>query len=474
MEENKKRKSSLTITAIVSLLITGTILFFIAMVARQDTSNNGYGFTTNRESWPCEHCAERDQLSFWEEPPIIGLTVPPILDLTQEDFLYDFDFLIKTLEENFPSFGIIYRRNGVDMLALAAELRLLLLDEATEWDYLSFYELLRRDFLSNAWPVGHLRMVHYQDFMEIFYHHHTTSNRSRSVYSHLSNRLRGSIWYTESAEYMRLITNEQGFVNTNIVADVIANGNAAYIRLPDMRRYEIGYPTQASLIDSFFAELEEMEHLIIDLRGHTGGWTEHFKEMLVTPFIDHPLEATFHHFYMAGRENTQYILNLQSRDRHGTFTTREPFSDRLLNNLFGYGVLSQEIITDLRQMDMYMPRTHTAHPNPNRRAPFDPKIWLLTDMNNFSAAQHIAAFFHQTGFATLVGNTTGGMAVYMDSFPSHFFTLPNTGFMVRYDPLYIISADGRPWEYGTAPHHFNRDGMNALQTVLALIAEGNY
>ncbi|MCL2221058.1 MAG: hypothetical protein FWC20_02090 [Oscillospiraceae bacterium] len=33
---------------------------------------------------------------------------------------------------------------------------------------------------------------------------------------------------------------------------------------------------------------------------------------------------------------------------------------------------------------------------------------------------------------------------------------------------------GRPLEAGTIPHHFNHPGMDAMETVLALIAAGEY
>jgi len=152
---------------------------------------------------------------------------------------------------------------------------------------------------------------------------------------------------------------------------------------------------------------------------------------------------------------------------------RVPFNIDDLPNIFPEVTLSEDVVNDLRLMDYYISRTVSIAPHPERRAPFNGKVWLLTDMNNFSAAQQIAAFLHQTGFATLVGQTTGGMVSDAALMPA-FITLPNTTFEVRYDMLYIISADGRPWEYGTVPHHFNRDGMDALQTVLALIAEGNW
>jgi len=144
-----------------------------------------------------------------------------------------------------------------------------------------------------------------------------------------------------------------------------------------------------------------------------------------------------------------------------------------VNEIFPNATLSDDVLADLSVMDFYFPRTFTIYPDPERTASFDGKVWLLVNYNNFSATQHIASLFHQTGFATLVGETTGGAAIDV-GLDSQYFYLPNTGFLIRYDTAYIVSEDGRPWEYGTQPHHFNREGMDALETVLALIAEGNY
>jgi len=38
--------------------------------------------------------------------------------------------------------------------------------------------------------------------------------------------------------------------------------------------------------------------------------------------------------------------------------------------------------------------------------------------------------------------------------------------------FYITDERGRPIEAGTEPHYSNRGGMDALETVLALIVEG--
>ena len=67
-----------------------------------------------------------------------------------------------------------------------------------------------------------------------------------------------------------------------------------------------------------------------------------------------------------------------------------------------------------------------------------------------------------------MGDTTGGGF----GGPRVAVPMPNTGVIFYFDMFYITDARGRPIEAGTDPHFFNRPGMDALETVLALIAEG--
>ena len=68
-------------------------------------------------------------------------------------FLRDFDYMITTLEENFPSFGIIYRRNGVDWLT-QAEIARANLSGRLFINTEIFIDVLQRDFLRYMFPVG--------------------------------------------------------------------------------------------------------------------------------------------------------------------------------------------------------------------------------------------------------------------------------------------------------------------------------
>ena len=103
---------------------------------------------------------------------------------------------------------------------------------------------------------------------------------------------------------------------------------------------------------------------------------------------------------------------------------------------------------------------------------FDGKVWLLTNGNNYSGGALFARHAKEMGFATLVGEQTGG--AYTTS-AGMFFALPNTGIILRWDIDYLTDSEGRALnEFPTTPHHLNRPGMDALETVLKLIEEGSY
>ncbi|MCL2855296.1 MAG: S41 family peptidase [Defluviitaleaceae bacterium] len=452
----KKYKSILITTAFVALFAAALIFLPAILISRIDPRMS----QTATSVQP----VELDFTSLMPTPPRPQWQPP---QLTREQFLEDFDYLMTALEENFPSFGIIYRRNGVDMMALVPELRQRILDAPETFSYISFWNMLRDDFFSHAFPVGHLWLACYYGYFQSSYQRF--NNRRRTVYSYFGDRLTSHIWSEEHLYHSQRVTPTLGFNNHRITTEILTEGQVAYIRLPRIHTYSLSrtpIPADIRRVDAFYSQLEGFEHLILDMRGIYGGLFELFTRPLITPLIDYPLETTFHQFYMAGENNKQQLSRGAVRTN-----TAMPFNISDLPTIFPHANMSEAVISDLRLMDYYIARNISVAPHPERRAPFNGKVWLLTDMNNFSAAQQIAAFLHQTGFATLVGQTTGGMAAYITAVHSRI-TLPNTTFQVRYDPLYIISADGRPWEYGTVPHHFNRDGMDALQTVLALIAEG--
>ena len=389
---------------------------------------------------------------------------PP--ELTREQFLEDFDYLVYVLESGFPSFGIIYRTYGVDMLELAHEIRETMIGDDFDIGYLQFWHVVQNNFLRQANARGHLWLESYVDWQR--FGRFGSSARTNVTYSYFGSRLEGN----SHTHLMTLSTaGTHAARDSQYTRNILQDGKIAYIRVQS----SLGNPPndhQGILrlkreIDAFYGQLYGFEHLIIDIRNSAGGWPQGFYASVIPPLLDEPLYFEVYYFHSATRYNRNNRAALSGQP------PARPFDITDVYIFFEPGVLTEYVLNDLKNFDAVVTHTTRIKNCEDRRAPFSPKVWLLIGERNFSGAQHVASLMQQTGFATLVGEQTSGGAVDVEAV-SVFFALPNTGFVVRYDPFYIIGADDRPLEYGTVPHHFNRPGMDALETVLALIAEGNY
>lgn len=92
---------------------------------------------------------------------------------------------------------------------------------------------------------------------------------------------------------------------------------------------------------------------------------------------------------------------------------------------------------------------------------------MLVDEGVYSASENFAAFCKNTGFATLVGEPTGGDGGIADPM---LFTLPESGLVVRFSVFYGLNADGSGNEAaGTQPDYTVSEGDDALASCLSLI-----
>ena len=91
---------------------------------------------------------------------------------------------------------------------------------------------------------------------------------------------------------------------------------------------------------------------------------------------------------------------------------------------------------------------------------FNGQIWLLVGPQVYSSAESFAVFCKQTGFATLVGQPTGGS----NSGGGIFLELPNTHLLVQFDVEYCLNSDGScNMENGTEPDIVADDALALIE-----------
>ena len=372
-------------------------------------------------------------------------------ELIREDFLYDFDYLMEVLKENAPYFSLIYRRNGVDMLALMPELRARIAYEMPHVHFLSFFNVLRNDFFYHAFPVTHMWLLSYYEMARFGFLDAADNLEGIMLQQYLLREI-PQAWYGP-------------WLWPYIETEIIEPGRIAYIAIPTFD--DEATPELLQMIDQFYRQIEGFEHLIFDLRGNPGGFTSFFDDVFIAPLITDPLQATFYHFMQGGVHNIAHMLGSEYD------IAANPFSVNALSRIFPDPdvEISQYVINDLAIMDLYFRETWTVYADASRSINFNGRIWILTDEFMTSASHIAAAFYRDAGFATLVGETTGGMYVH-GGINSNFIQLPRTGLFIRFDPTYVLDANGRPVDYGIEPHYFNLPDMDALETVLELIRRG--
>ena len=300
-------------------------------------------------------------------------------------------------------------------------------------------------------------------------------------------------FYEEQEELYTILAEEEGshfefvfrgFSPVDLTADavkteMIEEGRIAYLEVPSLMGFHSG---AISNLRRFYREIREYEHLIIDIRDNPGGSPDTWRMLIMNPLWpdrDHMPDMPLYGFYRGSSLGKALgEENLEMEARH---TRNLPETDHLLT---ARELIEKNHLTEMNEKDLedlaYGVRFNTSIKNIDEGQmqqlgmyhdyPFEGKIWLLTNERNFSGSALFARHAKEMGFATLVGEQTGG--AYSTSSSGAFFALPNTGVIVRWDIDYLTDDEGRALnEFPTTPHYFNRDGMDALETVLELIEE---
>ena len=170
-------------------------------------------------------------------------------------------------------------------------------------------------------------------------------------------------------------------------------------------------------LESSFAELKEKgsQHLILDLRGNGGG-DDNYGALLVSYFAKAPF---------------RYFERIEVTDQYE-----------------GYGEIEKQegrrLMTSHKGLSIWQPQS-------NR---FEGKVYVLTDGRSFSTCADVSTVLHHHGWATLVGEETGGGYDGNTSGYSKTLRLPNSKITVNL-PMWMYTTANIGHEYygrGAIPH----------------------
>ena len=456
--------------------------------------------------------------------PGAGVAVAVGSEIDRELLFEDLDYFLYVLENNFCLIDVTDRAHGVDIRAAVENVRReIAANQNIGVD--EFHALLWRYFhiLSSGANLNFLSRALHQFFLDnppVARWYFNPASLARLEYPHVLSRLESRPNFTEvesfawqfmnmqegaiteavegmglpgerayaAAELSQLIS-EGRYIDAGVVyydlmreistaealvtTDIIEPGRIAHLNLAHFP-FAPESDAAGDMVLGFLDEIEGFEHLIIDMRmvinpGNVG----FFLDNLFRPNLSTRHDVNGFGFARSGYYNRDYLDNLTQRSA----STMIPFravSDAIpVSEIISANDLPEAETLDLARMEYGFPIRLSLMPNHISRfdgSAFDGKIWLLTNRFNRGAAEFAARLSKNTGFATLVGERTGGGL----GGPQIVVALPNTGIVFHMETFYLTDEYGRPFEAGTYPHHFNRDGLDALETVLELIAEGEF
>lgn len=243
----------------------------------------------------------------------------------------------------------------------------------------------------------------------------------------------------------------------NIITEIIEDGHIARFRI---RGFSNNPGFDSEILFPFLEEVQDFDHLIIDLRGNPGGWGHYFPDYIVSTLIDEPVIAYKNEFFMSG-ELAYRIAEYALVDWFGSADEIQVAADFVAQNDFPYFNYD-----DLATLTYVISWRRVIEPREDN-IPFNGKIWLLVDNGSASASESAAIISATSGFATVVGSNTTGVTGTMHT----YVTLPNTGVLFRIDTGYTIDQYGRLMEeFGVTPDIVVPIGTNILDYLLEIIA----
>ncbi|EGT5619859.1 peptidase [Clostridium perfringens] len=359
--------------------------------------------------------------------------------LTEEQKIEDFNYLYKTIEENYPFLETNKRLNNVDWLSKKEEYLQRVKNTKSDIEFLMTLNSILSE-LNN----GHTHMItnssQFRDFREIY---SMNKGWQKKVQLPVLNNKKALARYNINKNEKIQVLNQEKNENTEGIKNAstkdIVEGKIGYIYIPQMiSYYNIG--NDIELIDEYLNNIKEYQALIIDIRGNSGGDSYYWISYLVPKLIDKVYENTTYSFWKDGEIINNYLKKSKVKYSTGFREVKDLDTTKLVN-------LPVEVKEDFKY---YSKNTMEISPSEDS-IKFKGNIYMLVDKGVYSSSEAFASFAKQTGFATLIGERTGGDGIGSDPL---LHMLPNSGYIFRFSKDMGTIADGTSnEEFKTEPDY---------------------
>ena len=411
------------------------------------------------------------------------------LILSKQQALEDYDALWEILEDNYPYFETIKNELGLDWREVKDTYRTELISVCTGPSILQDnYINVINNCLNQFESIGHLYIIQpflYQYMVDVFRSVVESSGGNQNPDSKeeadtMADMLSRTLSIIESQKvktfydyYENLIPSptpastegstqlypqEQLLyeeVRQTIIEDTVGDG-IPYIKITGFTWSSSECtPIAIKMIQDYFEANSEADEIIIDIQGNGGGNDVVWMDGIISHISCEPLIQ----YGMIGVKDGKFNRFM--------WDAEQPFSSELqeIDSETWNKTFPDLNMEDFAYLKFYSNETtYTPHED---SICFQGQLWMLIDSSNYSASDAFASFCKATGFARLVGETTGGNG---RGGQPYTFALPNSGLLVYFDPYFSLNPDGSCNAIaGTRPDIETKAGMTALETCLEAI-----
>ena len=383
-----------------------------------------------------------------------------IADFTKEQALEEFDYMWEVIEREYPYLDAaerIYCVYSSELKNLGRE-KIMNLNDISIEEHLSILQ----DSLTNYNGLGHLSIVPpeiYNLFLSNIeaapldesqscfrtWEEQATQEKSVETYSYLSKA---------SSNIIKLENNKtsSNYVKDNISID-LRYPETIIFRVKAFSYENIDIDTK--YVRKILKENDECTNIVIDLSSCAGGTDSYFYDVFVNLLSNERLQM-----------NPRYIL------------TKQNSISNVLEEIPYLEIIDKKIIedfpnireSDIKNLDLaYKVNTSTYIPTDVDKCT-GKKVFVLINENTQSAAETAASFCKDTGFATLIGNNTGGNSGAMNPF---YYPLPYSGLILSFNIEYVVDSLGNSIsEIGIAPDFYSIEDESLVDTYFRLYKNG--
>lgn len=370
--------------------------------------------------------------------------------LTTEQKVADFDSLYCQLKGAFPYFAVNKRLNNIDWLANYDNYKSKIENTKDDKEF-----LLEVDTIIGELNCSHADLLPTEYYSYMFTRYKMASWVFRSYKRYVQElkkydaKQKNKYWtevckelYPNSKIGSNLSEFDKG---ENISIETFKESSLAVIHIKSFL-YEYIKQDKAALLE-FYSTLNAYDNLIIDLQGNSGGDTRYWQKNIVPYLSDTSITYSS---YIAFRNTPEF------KSFAGDFKGFSADSIKLKN-------IPEELYTG----NYLIKKTENKIKTQKNSIHYKGHIYVLADHGVYSSTEAFVNFCANTGFAKVVGETTGGDGIGADPF---LYTLPISGIVTRYSGIMGLNADGSSnEETGTIPE-IAIEGENSEERFLNLKA----